>query len=424
MPCILFGDVPELRRHGFAVSCVVSAETFELAELILVDVDEAVEDLPDGLQVDPVASQELRTGCERGVAKALRCLAVDPNLEPVDAFNDALSEVFCLWQQARPNCHLVVSIDDGVGVDAVGLEPPIVRVEDVGCDFLEAMWHLPGAIGHHADIDFFEVEVRKYSSTYNPDTGDLPQLESLGITVISGADRSCIVRDLRPCCLYKVRVRAVLPGAQHHGSGWSADATARTEGRDGPVAAPRAASGRVPTRHPAAVGPVPQKRCLVPTEHGVAERASASSSARRAQTRPGSAPASRAPRSGGYGGGAGGGRPLVPERPRRAAGRASATLNAAYGEISTEEATRECLHARKCKNWNDFVRLGQHCGRDPGTREKRLQRLRMVVAQAELYDPAYAREGKFAMGPFYTDEHGRRVYETLQEKIRADDRSS
>jgi hypothetical protein len=98
-------------------------------------------------------------------------------------------------------------------------------------------------------------------------------------------------------------------------------------------------------------------------------------------------------------------------------------MNAAFGEISSEEATRECLHARKCKNWNDFVRLGQHCGRDPTTREKRLQRLRMVVAQAELHDPAYAREGRFAMGPFYTDERGRRVYEAMQQKMKAEDRT-
>jgi hypothetical protein len=212
-------------------------------------------------------------------------------------------------------------------------------------------------------------------------------------------------------------VRAVLQGAQQHSSGWSADVSARTEGRDGSLAAPRAATGRTPTRHPAAVGPVPPARALVPTEHGVAERASASSRARRAQNRPGSAPATRT-RSSGYGETAGGGRPLVPERPRRTAGRASSTLNAEFGEISVEEATRECLHARKCKNWSDFVREGQHCGRDPKTRQKRLQRLRMVVAQAEQYDPAYAREGRWAMGPFYADERGRRVYEALQEKLK------
>lgn len=422
---LIFRDIPELRRHGFGISCVVSDETFELVGLGLVDVDEATEDLPDDLHVDPVPREELRAGCERGIAKALRRLAVDPSLELVDAFNDALLEVLSLWQQARSNCRLLISVEDAAAaaVEAAGLDPPVVRVEDVGHDFLEATWYTPGDIGYHADIDFFEVEVRKYSSTYNVDAGDLPQLESLGINVVSGTERSCTVRDLRACCFYKVRVRAVLTGAHQHASGWSADACARTQARDGAAAAAaqRASSGRASSRHSAAAAPIPPKRCLVPTEQDVAERASASSRARRAQARPGSAPAVRASRSGGYA--AGGSRPLVPERPQRGTGRATRTLNAAFGDLSAEEATRECLHARKCKNWNDFVRLGQHCGRDPATREKRLQRLRMVVAQAELHDPAYAREGRFAMGPFYTDERGRRVYEAMQEKMKKEDRS-
>lgn len=421
---LIFRDIPELRRHGFGVSCIVSGQSFELVELGLVDLDEAVEDITDPLQVDPVLGEELRVGCERGVAKALRCLAVDPHLELVDAFNEALREVLVLWQQGRPNCRFLIHVEDRVAVEAAGLEPPIVRVEDVGRDFVEATWYMPGDVGFHADIDFFEVELRKYSDTFNADTGDLPELESLGVHVVAGTERSYIVRDLRACCLYKVRVRAVLTGAQQHSTGWSADASGRTQARDGPVAVPRAATGRPQARHPAAVGPLPTKQCLVPTEQDVAERASASSRARRAQTRPGSAPAARSSRSG-YS--AGGSRPLVPERSRRGdrrgVGRATGALNAAFGEISAEDATRECLHARKCKNWNDFVRIGQHCGRDPTTREKRLQRLRMVVAQAELHDPAYAREGRFAMGPFYTDERGRRVYEAMQEKMKAEDRT-
>lgn len=423
MPSILFDDIPELRRHGFAVHCNISEETFELVELSLVDIDEAVEELLDGMRIDPVPRRELQAGCERGIAKALRVLAVEPDVEPIDAFNEALGEVFCLWQQARPNCHLLISIDEGASVDAAGLGPPVARVESTGRDFLEVSWYMPDEIGRHADVDFFEVEVRKYNfATCNADNGDVPALESLGITVVSGTDRnSCTVRNLRPCCFYKVRVRAAFQGAQHHCSAWSADASARTEGRDGPVTAPRAATGRPPTRHPAAVGPIEPKRALVPTEQAVAERASASSRARRAQNRPGSAPATRA-RSAGYGGSASGGRSLLPNQPRRASGRATSTMNAAFGEISAEEATRECLNARNCKNWNDFVRVGQHTGRDPATRDKRLQRLRMVIAQAEQFDPAYAREGKWAMGPFYADERGRRVYEAMQQKLKREDR--
>lgn len=81
----------------------------------------------------------------------------------------------------------------------------------------------------------------------------------------------------------------------------------------------------------------------------------------------------------------------------------------------------QCLKARTCKDRGDFLRIGQRYSRRRETQDERLARVKMVIAQQDLYGTRFDNDGinldSFAMGPFYYHEPGVRHLEAQKTQL-------
>lgn len=475
----------ELSGSGVTVLCRVKLTTYELEDLealVLAGLspEEQRDQLPKGFCVDEERLEEMRCGVVRCVNKwrsrggggggggATEPEGVDGDPREENLAREALRlthllrKACTLWHRARPGASLLVPCQTGVEMQA-----PKVTVERIGSHAVEISWNLPGVPGEHVDVDFFEVEARKYNFDKRDKGTDLPALESLGTFVVSGGERTYTFRSLRPCRYHKIRVRAV-QRRSGQASPWSAEVTAKTltvessreRGRPQSTARFLAPSERnlqehvapddeenphaatAPSSRPQSAGPgggygggggsssssrgpSPHYQERLGSARGFAgsARARSSSESRRpgwnnsTRSRPVSNFGRAAPRVsssersvGGYAAGAG---------PRRQRG--SDLLDAAFGPLDPQKTTKDLLDARGCKDWSEFVHLGQKYGRRRETRDQRIARMRLVLAQQQLYDPKYAKENRWSMGPFFYDEGGRKIWEDLQKRLDDED---
>eukprot|EP00928_Gymnodinium_smaydae_P013261 TRINITY_DN14856_c0_g2_i1.p1 TRINITY_DN14856_c0_g2~~TRINITY_DN14856_c0_g2_i1.p1 ORF type:complete len:342 (-),score=63.73 TRINITY_DN14856_c0_g2_i1:43-1068(-) len=87
-------------------------------------------------------------------------------------------------------------------------------------------------------------------------------------------------------------------------------------------------------------------------------------------------------------------------------------LDSAFGPAG-DEVMKDLLDARLCKGgWQEFVRLGARYSRPAESVERRKQRMRLVIAAKERYDPSYADGNCWSMGPFYYEDVGRHTLES------------
>jgi len=98
-------------------------------------------------------------------------------------------------------------------------------------------------------------------------------------------------------------------------------------------------------------------------------------------------------------------------------------LGSALGAAEQGTTVKDLLDARSYQGgWPSFVRHGNRYSQPPSERQKRMQRMRLVVTAKELYKPEYADGNPWSMGPFYYEEVGRLTMEAeqrIQERIAA-----
>eukprot|EP00427_Karlodinium_veneficum_P027938 CAMPEP_0169205798 /NCGR_PEP_ID=MMETSP1016-20121227/12703_1 /TAXON_ID=342587 /ORGANISM="Karlodinium micrum, Strain CCMP2283" /LENGTH=131 /DNA_ID=CAMNT_0009282955 /DNA_START=127 /DNA_END=522 /DNA_ORIENTATION=- len=98
-------------------------------------------------------------------------------------------------------------------------------------------------------------------------------------------------------------------------------------------------------------------------------------------------------------------------------------LTFALGREDQAVAVKNVLDARYCKGgWRDFVKHGARYSQPPSERGQRMQRMRLVVAAKENYQPSYSDENPWSMGPFYYEELGRLTMEAsrrIEQRIAA-----
>jgi hypothetical protein len=77
------------------------------------------------------------------------------------------------------------------------------------------------------------------------------------------------------------------------------------------------------------------------------------------------------------------------------------------GLTGEETTVRELLRARKYRTGKDFY-MSSAVGRPKSQQDERIRRMRMVVTHMDMYGTHYMNDNRWSMGPFYTEERGRR----------------
>eukprot|EP00929_Paragymnodinium_shiwhaense_P049422 TRINITY_DN24929_c0_g1_i1.p1 TRINITY_DN24929_c0_g1~~TRINITY_DN24929_c0_g1_i1.p1 ORF type:complete len:524 (+),score=131.56 TRINITY_DN24929_c0_g1_i1:64-1635(+) len=337
---------------------------------------------------------------------------------------------------------------------------PRLFVDRVNSNAAEVSWVPLGGTGEEAAA--YELEVRRYrdrgpavarrvgSSSGRRGGVEEPELESLGCFLAQGAAaaRRSILRRLRPLTWHRVRCRA-LGSRRCWVSAWSEEVSFKTQsfeeareagrrlsanaffapserkicaavqgsrggGGDGGVAAAIAAAAR----WAAEVGDTAAAEALGAAEEDLEEPPADEEDddeggdpgwARfRSRPRPRSTSRER----------------LLPSRAEVASLRTEALteqLNDAFGPpVASGTTVKDLLDARYAQGgWRDFVRSGSRCGLGPPEkRDERLQRMRLVIAAKELYEPGLADGNPWFMGPLhYGEETGDAEIEGLSRRI-------
>eukprot|EP00927_Polykrikos_kofoidii_P026643 TRINITY_DN23689_c0_g5_i1.p1 TRINITY_DN23689_c0_g5~~TRINITY_DN23689_c0_g5_i1.p1 ORF type:complete len:355 (-),score=76.45 TRINITY_DN23689_c0_g5_i1:428-1378(-) len=296
----------------------------------------------------------------------------------------------------------------GGGVEELHQSRPGPRlfVDRVGSSVAQVSWVPLGGVGEEAAS--FEVELRRYPEKSGRDLHKEPRLESLGCFVVPGGTsaRNQTLRRLRPLQWHRARCRAVGEGRSWV-SEWSQEESFKTLS----VEAARARGCRMTADGFFAPS---ERRVCAAVRGGVASSTPAARAAAEVDAPEGGA-------ADGEGGSFGyPGRALLPSVEEIADLRAQVVnerLNEAFGP-ATESTVKEILDARHCKGgFSDYVRLGARYSRPPDTRDQRMQRMRLVLAAQEIYEPSYGSNPWF-MGPLYYEDEaagdedlGRRIVE-------------
>merc|ERR1712100_573641 len=78
----------------------------------------------------------------------------------------------------------------------------------------------------------------------------------------------------------------------------------------------------------------------------------------------------------------------------------NAMLNEALGPAG-HGALKDLLDARSSSGWKNFVHSGSRYSQPVEERERRMRRLRLVIAAQEYYDEELVSGNPWSMGPFY-----------------------
>eukprot|EP00746_Dinoflagellata_sp_MGD_P086497 gnl/MRDRNA2_/MRDRNA2_34241_c0_seq1.p1 gnl/MRDRNA2_/MRDRNA2_34241_c0~~gnl/MRDRNA2_/MRDRNA2_34241_c0_seq1.p1 ORF type:complete len:390 (-),score=67.74 gnl/MRDRNA2_/MRDRNA2_34241_c0_seq1:154-1275(-) len=317
-----------------------------------------------GPGVEAPAVQELRRA-------VLRSVRGKEQQDPADV-QQCLRRVAGLWVRTRRRTPLLLSQNDGLSIE--GERPaPRAFLEHVGSNFVEISWEPLGGIGQEADA--YEVEAFKFIRRAEHNSSDSPGLQSIGRFPVQGRDaRRYTLRRLEPLSYHKIRIRVLGPGRRWT-SAWSEFLSVKTIGVD-----EARARGR----------PMSADGFFVRSEKRICR-------AIRGSSRGGSSRTD------------GGLLPTAEEVQRLREEVIGDALDAAFGPAEKVEKTT--LDARSYKDWSHFVRMGSKYSRLPSERGERLQRMRMVLAAQDLYDPSYAEECPWSMGPLYYEEVGDRAHQ-------------
>lgn len=343
-------------------------------QLLALEALDAAEGLPREVEgwEETLAAAELRRGIVRCVAGVTDQLAVCTRLRRFAA----------VWQRSRP--AVVLWRPTLLPLAAHLRQGPRVWVERVGRHLAEVSWSPSSDMAD--EVDSFEVKVRRYRDRH-PSTRtfagagghlcDDPRFESLGcFSAPGGAEaRSYTLHRLRPSEWHRVCVRALGPG-RSWASAWSTEEAFKTISVEGAADAFLAISER--------------RICA-----GTCGTYDSSIGA------PDSLSGSRLSDS-------------VSDSSISTRVEVVDQLNTALGLMNYHCAVKELLDARLYRGGqSEFVRLGARYSRPPETRELRMQRLRLVIAAKELYGSQYAEGNAWSMGPFYAEEVGRHMLESI-----------
>lgn len=374
------GLLPQvLEAHGLEIVAVLGASLELQALTVSAPGELGSEALLDpatvGLEETPAAT-ELRRAIVRAGIQATRTgrnAGQELARVAVEARLGALSK---LWRRSRSSVAIL-----RLRADSRGSRPgPRLFVDRVGSNAVEVSWEPLGGVGLEAQA--FEVELRGLRCSSNADGNQESAfaLGSLGRFLVpgGGSARSHTVRRLRPLQRHRARVRALGPG-QSWASNWSNEVTFMTLSIE---------AARVAGRRMTADGffaPSEQNICGVVQSTGTDDGIEAADLA-----------------------------DLLPTPEEVSQLRAQGLrdlLSSAFGPES-EDVVKEMLDARSCRGgWQEFVRHGTRYSRPPADRQRRMQRMRLVIAAQELYKPEYAEGNVWHMGPFFYDEPGRSILE-------------
>lgn len=190
----------------------------------------------------------------------------------------------------------------------------------------------------------FEIEAKAYNFEKVDENG-LPVEERVCHRVLPGVDRSYVFTTLRSSRVHLIYLRALIGTLS---SEWIA-----TKARTSPLLAPG---------YPR---PPRDQSFLVPSEKNV----------KRAQSAP---------------------RNITGQMP-----------DVPLGLTGEETTVRELLRARKYRTGKDFY-MSSAVGRPKSQQDERIRRMRMVVTHMDMYGTHYMNDNRWSMGPFYTEERGRR----------------
>lgn len=342
----------------------------ELQSFSLEDADALAPDAAGAEDVETPAAGELRRSIQR-------CTRGARNRADVEA---CLGRLLAMWRasRARGARPLIIRSElavppytGGVRLGARVAERPGPRLflDRFGSANAELSWVPLGGVGD--DAEGYEVDVRGYVGGRGAVDSE-PNLESLGSTIAPGgaSARSIMLRRLRPLRWHRVRVRAFGPERSWQ-SCWSNEASFKTLSEE----AARAAGYTSTT----------SEHIFAPSERQISSSVCAPDAGMSDSEL----------------------LPTADEIARHRADLFADDLRDAFGPARSRVVTKDLLDARSCKaGWQSFVRSGTRYSRPPSEREKRMQRMRLVLAAQELYNPTYAEGNEWAMGPFYYEDVG------------------
>lgn len=347
---------PGLLPLGLEAVIVLEPHSLELlnVEILPEGACDPVDSLLAGLEEAPVAS-ELR----RAIA---RCGRGAPDSHMLEA---RLARLVSSWRRsARRSQPVLRPVSSGGFQSSEAFRRgPRIFLDRVGSNSAKVSWIVVGDL--EADATAFEVELFGHRSQPGVEADEDLRGEQLGRFIVPGGSkaRAYTLRRLRPLRQHRARVRALGP-RKNLMSAWSDEVSFMTLS----VEAARAAGHRMTA-----------DGFFAQSEHRICESV-----------------------CGGNG-----------EDPLEAA--LGDILSSALGAEDKAGAVKGLLDARYCKGgWRDFVRHGARYSQPPSERERRMQRMRLVISAKDLYKPDYSDGNPWSMGPFYYEELGRLTMEAAQ----------
>lgn len=276
-----------------------------------------------------------------------------------------LVRLVAFWKKSLKSAAPLVEVLDRRSSPSVAYRAPRLFLERAGSNSAQVSWIVVGDTADEACT--FEVELVGLRGSDSSEAGN-DSVEHLGRFVVPGGRpaRDYILRRLRPLRRHRAKVRAIGP-AQSWVSDWSNEVSFKTMSLE----AAREAGFRMTT-----------DGFFVPSERHI--RASVCGDAGED---------------------------------------AEDVLTFAFGREDQAVAVKNVLDARYCKGgWREFVKHGARYSQPPSERGQRIQRMRLVVAAKENYQPSYSDENPWSMGPFYYEELGRLTMEAsrrIEQRIAA-----